>query len=69
MTRPPEEEIRGMRGEFISGPHDGTPAMLNGYYNGLVVVLVCDYSGCFMHVPFEKIYTLFKRLPDDSPTA
>ena len=57
-----KEEIKGVRGEFISGPFDGLPAMLNGYYNGLVIVLVCDYSGRYAHVLPDNLKNVFKPL-------
>lgn len=55
-----ESKFKGVRGEWIGGPFDGLAATLNGVYEGLVVVLVCDYSGRFAHVKPECIEKYFK---------
>lgn len=53
-------EMRGVRGEWIAGPFDGLPAMLNGFYGDSVVVLVCDYSGRYSHVHPGDLSRFFK---------
>lgn len=64
---PPSNETsdrtKGVRGEFIAGPFDGLPGMLNGFYRGKIVALVCDYSGRYAHISSEQLEHFFKETP------
>ena len=58
-----EPQLKNVRGEFIGGPFDGLPAMLNGFYEGRVIVLVCDYTGRYAHIRPEVLPNYFKPTP------